>query len=142
MVLCWTVLLTAGQWLQRALFWICRSRLLTSRGWGQLAEQHVQQFSTALALMQTPRRALQLLAVSALVWSCNGAIFATVAQDLHYNGTPYGPWFSLSTATLATLIPSSQGYVGAFDYFAMSGLMVYGASHFLHRNLSVRAATR
>lgn len=130
-VLGWVVLLTAGEWLQRALLWMCRTRPLTTFGWGQVAEPYVRQFTAALALMHTPRGALQLLTVSALVWGCNGAIFATVAHELGYHGAFYGPWFSLSTATLATLIPSSPGYVGAFDYFAMSGLMVYGASRAL-----------
>ncbi|KPK48900.1 MAG: hypothetical protein AMS22_14540, partial [Thiotrichales bacterium SG8_50] len=30
--------------------------------------------------------------------------------------------------TLATLIPSSPGYVGTFDYFAAQGIAAYGAA--------------
>ena len=37
------------------------------------------------------------------------------------------PWFACATGTLATLIPSSPGYVGTFDYFAILGMMAYGA---------------
>jgi uncharacterized membrane protein YbhN (UPF0104 family) len=33
----------------------------------------------------------------------------------------------LGAATLATLLPSSPGYVGTFDYFATLGLTAYGA---------------
>jgi glycosyltransferase 2 family protein len=35
------------------------------------------------------------------------------------------PWLSLAAATLATLLPSSPGYVGTFDYFATLGLTAY-----------------
>jgi glycosyltransferase 2 family protein len=35
---------------------------------------------------------------------------------------------SLGAGTLATLLPSSPGYVGTFDYFAALGLTAYGAS--------------
>jgi uncharacterized membrane protein YbhN (UPF0104 family) len=38
------------------------------------------------------------------------------------------PWLSLGAATLATLLPSSPGYVGTFDYFATLGFTAYGAS--------------
>jgi hypothetical protein len=34
----------------------------------------------------------------------------------------------MSTGTLATLLPSSPGYVGTFDYFAMQGIIAYGAA--------------
>jgi uncharacterized membrane protein YbhN (UPF0104 family) len=33
---------------------------------------------------------------------------------------------SLAAATLATLLPSSPGYVGTFDYFAALGLTAHG----------------
>ncbi len=36
--------------------------------------------------------------------------------------------FALSTGALATLLPSSPGYVGTFDYFAILGITAYGAS--------------
>ncbi len=55
-------------------------------------------------------------------------MFATVAWSLRTDASPLGPWFALSTGTLATLLPSSPGYVGTFDYFAMLGLVAYGAS--------------
>jgi hypothetical protein len=55
-------------------------------------------------------------------------MYAAVAWALHTAVAPAGPWFAMTTGTLATLIPSSPGYVGTFDYFAMLGLMAYGAA--------------
>ena len=34
----------------------------------------------------------------------------------------------MATGTLATLLPSTPGYVGTFDYFAMLGLTAFGAA--------------
>jgi uncharacterized membrane protein YbhN (UPF0104 family) len=35
-------------------------------------------------------------------------------------------FFSMTTATLSTLIPSLPGYIGTFHYFSMQGLMAFG----------------
>jgi hypothetical protein len=69
-----------------------------------------------------------LLGLSVLTWTFEGAVFATVAAAVNAVTSPVGPWFSLATGTLATLIPSSPGYVGTFDYFAAQGLAAYGAA--------------
>lgn len=86
------------------------------------------QFFEALGALQSPVRALQLLALSALAWALEGGMYAAVAWSLHAAVAPFGPWFAAATGTLATLLPSSPGYVGTFDYFAMLGLTAYGAS--------------
>jgi hypothetical protein len=88
-----------------------------------------------LNIVRSPERALKLMAMSAVVWNCEGGIFAAVAKGLQYDGHVFGPWFALATGSLSTLIPSSPGYVGTFDFFTISGLTAYGASS------SVAAAT-
>jgi hypothetical protein len=69
-----------------------------------------------------------LFSLSLLVWVFEGAVFATVAFAFDGGATPLAPWFSLATATLATLLPSSPGYLGTFDYFAVLGMTSYGYS--------------
>jgi uncharacterized membrane protein YbhN (UPF0104 family) len=66
--------------------------------------------------------------MSLLIWICEGGVFDAVAYGIGYGGRLVGPWFACATGTLSTLIPSSPGYLGTFDYFAMTGLMAYGAS--------------
>lgn len=78
----------------------------------------------ALALLRSARLMTRLVAVSLLAWICEGAVFACAGAALGIAG--WGPWFALATGTLATLIPSSPGYVGTFDYFAVVGLSAYG----------------
>jgi glycosyltransferase 2 family protein len=85
-------------------------------------------FLDALLLMRSPARALQLLAMSLVAWGFEGGMYASVASALSTGAAPLAPWFALSTGTLATLLPSSPGYVGTFDFFAMLGLTAYGAA--------------
>lgn len=84
-------------------------------------------FVEALGALQSPARTLQLLALSVLAWTLEGSLYAGVAWSLHVGGAPLAPWFALATGTLATLLPSSPGYLGTFDYFAALGLTAYGA---------------
>jgi hypothetical protein len=82
----------------------------------------------ALGIVRSLPRLLLLLGLSVLTWLFEGAVFATVAAAIQAASSPLGPWFSLATGTLGTLIPSSPGYVGTFDYFAAQGLKAYGAT--------------
>lgn len=84
----------------------------------------LQPLFEALALLRSAHLMARLVAVSLLAWICEGAVFACAGAALGIAG--WGPWFALATGTLATLIPSSPGYVGTFDYFAMLGLSAYG----------------
>jgi glycosyltransferase 2 family protein len=123
----WVVLLLSSRRLEAFLVHLARRTWFSSRGRGNTAGEHIRQFFAALYLLRSARIALQLLGISAVVWGCEGAVFALVASGLAYGGPLFGPWYALATGTLATLIPSSPGYVGTFDFFAMSGLMAYGA---------------
>ena len=86
------------------------------------------QFFASLAVTRPAHRVLVLLGLSALAWTLEGTTYACVAWSLSVGGSPAGPWFALATGTLATMIPSSPGYVGTFDYFAVLGLMAFGAT--------------
>jgi uncharacterized membrane protein YbhN (UPF0104 family) len=103
------------------------ARLFGPRSWAPRASHAVAQMTAALALLRSPGRAARLLGLSLLAWLLEGAVFACVAWSLHIQVTWAAPWLSLGAATLATLLPSSPGYVGTFDYFAMLGLTAYGA---------------
>ena len=111
--------------------------------WGLAMKKHLQQtdrnwlatvldqglrLAEALSLIGSLPRMLVLLALSGLSWGLEGAVFATVATAFHLELDPIAPWFSLATGTLATLLPSTPGYAGTFDYFTAQGLAVYGAS--------------
>jgi uncharacterized protein (TIRG00374 family) len=115
-------------WLGRIIDRIAVHSFFASRNLTEAITNHGAHFVEALGLVRSPRRLLVLLGLSVLTWTFEGAVFATVAAALHVAVNPLGPWFSLGTGTLATLIPSSPGYVGTFDYFAAQALEAYGAA--------------
>ncbi|MDQ3308609.1 MAG: flippase-like domain-containing protein [Gemmatimonadota bacterium] len=122
------VLILVPDQLERLLLRLLQSRPLAKQRWTQQVSTLLAQLFAGLSLLRSPRRALQLLALSLVAWTLEGTMFAAVAWSLRTEASPLGPWFALSTGTLATLLPSSPGYVGTFDYFAMLGLVAYGAS--------------
>jgi uncharacterized membrane protein YbhN (UPF0104 family) len=95
--------------------------------WATRLDAWLEQLFETLSLLRLPKLATQLLGLSILTWSFEGGLFACVAWSLQTSAHSMGPWFALSTGTLATLIPGSPGHLGTFDYFAMIGLIAYGA---------------
>jgi uncharacterized protein (TIRG00374 family) len=91
----------------------------------------VHHVAGVLGVLHTPAMTARLALLSFAAWLCEGLVFVAVALGLSIEGGPRGPLFALATGTLATLIPSSPGYVGTFDYFAALGLVAYGASRAL-----------
>jgi len=121
----WALFAVAGKRLEE---WLLRQCRAAKREWIRAGERHVKQVVLATSVIRTPFRALQLLGMSLIVWVCEGAAFESIAQGMGYDGHALGPWFACASGTLSTLIPSSPGYIGTFDYFAMSALVTYGAS--------------
>jgi uncharacterized protein (TIRG00374 family) len=106
--------------------WILARPVVPSEAAARLAP-HLDNLLGTLGMLKSPLLSLQLLGLSAAVWAFEGLVFVTVAAALHVGGAATAPWFALALGTLATLLPSSPGYVGTFDYFAVLGLTAYGA---------------
>ncbi|MBI1370488.1 MAG: flippase-like domain-containing protein [Planctomycetes bacterium] len=97
------------------------------RPWALRGLQWFEQVLATLMIFRSPGTLLTLIALSACAWLLEGGVFYCIALSLHLDVAAAGAWFSMSTGTLATLIPSSPGYVGTFDYFALQGIMAFGA---------------
>jgi uncharacterized membrane protein YbhN (UPF0104 family) len=67
-----------------------------------------------------------LLAWSALCWALEGLTFWLVARALPSLELPAAAWLAFPVATLSTLVPSSPGYVGTFDFFAAQAMQALG----------------
>lgn len=117
------VLAVAPGLVRRLLTWTLARGPLARHGAGW-----ADQFVAAFAAMQSPGRAARLVGLSLLAWALEGGMYAAVLASLGVAASPAAPWFGLATGTLATLIPSSPGYVGTFDWFVMLGLGAYGAA--------------
>ncbi|HZY17330.1 MAG TPA: lysylphosphatidylglycerol synthase transmembrane domain-containing protein [Ramlibacter sp.] len=95
-------------------------------GWKARTGRIATDLLASFSLLRSPRRAALLLPMTALIWLLEGAVFAAVAAELA-PGTPAAAgWFAMTTGTLATLLPSTPGYVGTFDYFTMLGFSAFG----------------
>ena len=100
-------------------------RLAEGRWWPVVATQ-LGHLGDALLIVRCFPRALVLVGLSILGWVCEGVMFVVVAAAFGADHQSGAPWLSLAAGTLATLIPSSPGYVGTFDYFAAQGFAAYG----------------
>jgi glycosyltransferase 2 family protein len=103
--------------------------LFPGRRWTSRAQAAIVEVTTSLSQLRSPEHATRLFGASILAWLLEGSVFACVTWSLHLPVAWPAPWLALAAATLATLLPSSPGYVGTFDYFATLGLTVFGATH-------------
>jgi uncharacterized protein (TIRG00374 family) len=121
------VLVLITPWLGLIIERIAGLDFFVRRNLSEVVTRHGGHFIDAIGVVRSPGRLFGLLGLSIITWGFEGAVFATVATALSAGVDALGPWFALGTGTLATLIPSSPGYVGTFDYFAAQGLAAYGA---------------
>lgn len=66
---------------------------------------------------------VRLAAWSLIVWAAEGCVFWFAALALPALSAPQAGWLALPVSTLATLIPSTPGYVGTFDYFTVRAMV-------------------
>ena len=104
------------------------ARVFRERKSAPAAARAVRQLTEAVGLLRYPRQAARLLALTLVAWLLEGTVFACVMWSLHIDVGLAAAGLSLGAGTLATLLPSSPGYVGTFDYFAALGLTAYGAA--------------
>lgn len=80
--------------------------------------QHLAQGSTMI----------RLAFWSLIVWLAEGCVFWFSALALPAINAPLAGWLALPVSTLATLIPSTPGYVGTFDFFTVRAMTELGNS--------------
>ncbi len=74
----------------------------------------------------TPRLAVRLLGLTVLAWAFEGLAYGIIIAGNGGNLGLGGTASVLAAATLATLVPSSPGYVGTFHYAAVLTLEAAG----------------
>lgn len=79
----------------------------------------VTQIFDTLADQARGARMIRLMLWSALAWTLEGCIFYAAARALPALTEMTGAILAFPVATLATLLPSTPGYVGTFDFFAI-----------------------
>ena len=69
---------------------------------------------------------IRLLFLTALAWSFEGLVFFCVALSIPTITEVFAIWLAFPVGTLATLIPSSPGYIGTFDFFTERAMSLLG----------------
>lgn len=60
---------------------------------------------------------------SVAVWAFEGASYWAIAQAFTTLLRPDAAWLAMPLGTLSTLLPSTPGHVGTFDYFAQAAML-------------------
>jgi hypothetical protein len=75
-----------------------------------------------------PVVAVQVIGLSLIAWSIEASMYVVIMEGFHLPGGMAAGLMGASVANLATLVPSSPGYVGTFDFALQSVLVgVFGA---------------
>jgi len=93
---------------------------------GSGAAREIDKAFTALERMARGSTMTKLVAWSALAWIAEGCVFWFAARALPGIGEPLGAWIALPVGTLATVIPSTPGYAGTFDFFTAKAMTASG----------------
>jgi glycosyltransferase 2 family protein len=80
----------------------------------------------ALGDLSTRRRQVALVGWTLPVWLFEGATFWVVALAMPALRAPVAAWLALPAGTLATLLPTTPGHIGAFDYAAQTATLAFG----------------
>lgn len=93
----------------------------------QAAGEALLRLSDAVATLSRPLFLLRILLLSIIAWLAEGGAYFAVGHALGVADHPQVALLALSVGTLATMIPSSPGYVGTFHYFAAQVVAAFGA---------------
>ena len=91
-------------------------------GLGQKLFNEINKSMDTLAHLAKGHTMIKLVMWSLAAWLAEGCVFWFAAIALPSIATPNAAWLALPVGTLATLIPSTPGYVGTFDYFTVRSM--------------------
>lgn len=84
---------------------------------------------STLTRLSQGRSMISLVVWSCLAWAAEGGVFWFSALALPSLTQPSAAWLALPIGTLSTLIPSTPGYVGTFDYFTIHAMTSLTNTH-------------
>ena len=96
--------------------------------YGERVEQMADSFFDGLGILRRRHELLTVALTSILAWLCEASMYALVARAFDLDVGPSGILLVTAVANLATLIPSSPGYVGPFEAGVVLALGALGIS--------------
>jgi glycosyltransferase 2 family protein len=110
-------------WLVRILNWLPLNSQLTARLTGIL-----EQFLQGMRALQNWRRGIVFMTLTAVIWLADGLISMSIAAMLNQQLTLPQALLLLAGLGLSSAIPSTPGYVGVFQFVAVTVLAPFGYS--------------
>jgi uncharacterized protein (TIRG00374 family) len=87
-----------------------------------------QNFLSGIAGLFNPRTGVLFLALTAMIWIIEVVTAYLVGAALHLDISLGNLLFVLIAVAVGTLLPSSPGYVGTFEFFGVSAMSIIGVS--------------
>jgi hypothetical protein len=88
----------------------------------------LQSLLVGFRAMSRPRVLIIVIVLSALVWAGEAVFFWAFLAGFGISASPAAAALTMAIATLATLVPSSPGYVGPFHLAAYAATTILGSS--------------
>ena len=107
-------------------FWLGRCLLRLSPQLGKKTFGEIQKVFSALEHMAKGHTMPKLIIWSMFAWVAEGFVFWFAALALPSIFYPQAAWMALPVGTLVTVIPSTPGYIGTFDFFTIQAMTVLG----------------
>lgn len=87
-----------------------------------------KQFRAGLSGLLSPRRVAQFLCASAFIWCLEILLMKIIAHAFSLDVGPADLLFIMLMILFGTMVPSSPGYIGTFEFFGLSALAAIGIS--------------
>lgn len=89
-------------------------------------DKHLGPVSALILHMAKDNLIFKLMGWSVLAWLAEGCVFWFCALALPSITEPIAAWLALTIGTLSTIIPSTPGFIGTFDYFTAQAMALLG----------------
>ena len=110
---------------------------------GERVGPMAQAFINGLSILRRRNEVVGVALASICAWTLEASMYLLIAEAFGMDISPFGILMITAVANLATLIPSSPGYVGAFEYgviLVVAGPLGFGRELALSYAVVVHAA--
>lgn len=114
-------------------------RLVLGESITQYFEDIINKLMTGLRVLGSLKNTLITIALSIFYWIMNLIALMFILSAFHLSFSISQSLIVLLATALGVAIPSAPGYIGTFDYFAKSALMLYGINESVSTSFAITA---
>ncbi|MGJ8583197.1 MAG: lysylphosphatidylglycerol synthase transmembrane domain-containing protein [Marinosulfonomonas sp.] len=93
---------------------------------GERLSDAIENVFATLKMITRSGRTLALIFWTILAWAGEAGVFLCAAYAVPAMAEPFAAFLAMPVGTLATLLPSSPGYIGTFHYFVIEAAKLTG----------------